>query len=88
MISRQAGAGENYDIRPNQVLTYTSYSVFNVHISILLGVFWMIFRLILSIIFFSVSAGFAAENYRLPFCIPMISMRGLSRSANMTALVV
>ena len=65
MISRQAGAGENYDIRPNQVLTYTSYSVFNVHISILLGVFWMIFRLILSIIFFSVSAGFAAENYRL-----------------------
>ena len=65
MISRQAGAGENYDIRPNQVLTYTSYSVFNVHISILLGVLWMIFRLILSIIFFSVSAGFAAENYRL-----------------------
>ena len=65
MISRQAGAGENYDIRPNQVLTYTSYSVFNVHISILLGVFWMIFRLILSIIFFSGSAGFAAENYRL-----------------------
>ena len=58
MISRQAGAGENYDIRPNQVLTYTIYSVFNVHISIL-------FRLILSIIFFSVSAGFAAENYRL-----------------------
>jgi uncharacterized MAPEG superfamily protein len=51
MISRQAGAGENYDIRPNQVLTYTSYSVFNVHISILLGVLWMIFRLILSIIF-------------------------------------
>lgn len=65
MISRQAGAGENYDIRPNQVLTYTSYSVFNVHISILLGVLWMIFRLILSIIFFSGSAGFAAENYRL-----------------------
>ena len=65
MISRQAGAGENYDIRPNQVLTYTSYGVFSVHISILLGVLWMIFRLILSIIFFSVSAGFAAENYQL-----------------------
>ena len=65
MISRQAGAGENYDIRPNQVLTYTIYSVFNVHISILLGVLWMNFRLILSIIFFSGSAGFAAENYRL-----------------------
>ena len=51
MISRQAGAGENYVTRPNQVLTYTIYSVFNVYIRILLGVFWMIFRLILSIIF-------------------------------------
>jgi hypothetical protein len=52
MISRQAGAGENYDIRPNQVLTYTIYSAFNVHIGIVLGVIKIIFRLILSIIFF------------------------------------
>ena len=65
MASRQAGVGDNYGTGPNQVLTYTGYSVFNIGIFMLLGVFQMIFRLVLSLVIFGVSTEIAAADYRL-----------------------
>ena len=52
MVSRQAGVGDNYGTGPNQVLTYTGYSVFTICVFMLLGVFQMIFRLVLSLVIF------------------------------------
>ena len=67
MVSRQAGEGNNYAIGPNQVKTHTSYSVFTVCIFKLLGVFKMIFKLILSLAIFFFFSGFAGANN--PFTI-------------------
>ena len=65
MVSRQAGVGDNYGTGPNQVLIYTGYSVFTICIFMLLGVFQMIFRLVLSLVIFGVSTEIAAADYRL-----------------------